>query len=107
MQAFGDVWLARYPRPQYIGFDNGNEYKKVFRTMCNNYGIKPKTSTTYNTQSNGIIEHIHQVLDNALRVFELDGREVDTKDPFAAFYQQRRMQSEVRTTLHYKQHQLN
>ena len=53
--------------------------------MCNNYGIKPKPSTTYNLQSNGIIKCIHQVLGNALRVFELDKRELDTKDPYAAF----------------------
>ena len=48
MSAFDDTWLSRYPRPQFIGFDNGNEYKNVFREMCFNYGIKPKPSTTYN-----------------------------------------------------------
>jgi hypothetical protein len=25
MKTFDDVWLSRYPRPEYIGFDNGGE----------------------------------------------------------------------------------
>ena len=25
------VWLARYPRPQECGFDNGSEFKWLFR----------------------------------------------------------------------------
>ena len=85
MSAFDDTWLSRYPRPQFIGFDNGNEYKNVFREMCTNYGIKPKPSTTYNPQSNGIIERVHQVLGNALRTFELEERELDPRDPFSSF----------------------
>jgi hypothetical protein len=27
MNNFDDVWLFRYLRPEYIGFDNGGEYK--------------------------------------------------------------------------------
>jgi hypothetical protein len=30
MNTFDDVWLSRYPRPEYIGFGNGGEYKIVF-----------------------------------------------------------------------------
>jgi hypothetical protein len=29
MNTFDDVWLSRYPRSEYIGFDNGGEYKNV------------------------------------------------------------------------------
>jgi hypothetical protein len=25
MNTFDDVWLSRYPRPEYIGFDNGED----------------------------------------------------------------------------------
>ena len=28
---FDNVWLARYPQPQYIGFDNGSENKQMFK----------------------------------------------------------------------------
>jgi hypothetical protein len=30
MNTFDDVWLSRYPRADYIGVDNGGEYKNVF-----------------------------------------------------------------------------
>jgi hypothetical protein len=42
INTFDDVWLFRYPRPEYIGFDNGGEYKNVFEELVNNYGIKKK-----------------------------------------------------------------
>ena len=29
MNAFDDSWLTRYPRPQYIGYDGGSEFKNV------------------------------------------------------------------------------
>ncbi len=80
-----DVWLARYPRPQYIGFDNGNENKSVFKELCLNMGMKPKPTTTYNPQSNGIIERVHQVLNDCLRTFELEKRDLDEKDPWTPF----------------------
>ena len=32
MEAFNNTWLSRYPpRPQYIGFDNGSEFKAHFK----------------------------------------------------------------------------
>ena len=53
--------------------------------MCDNYRIKEKPSTSYNPQSNGIIEHVNQVLGNALRTFELEEKELDTNDPWGHF----------------------
>jgi hypothetical protein len=70
MNTFYDVWLSRYPRPEYIGFDNGGEYKN---------------STPFNTQSNGIIERAHLTLNESLRTAEIDGREMDEKDPWGPF----------------------
>jgi hypothetical protein len=46
MNTFDDVWLSRYPRYEYIGCDNGGEYKKVFEQLVNNYGIKKNNSST-------------------------------------------------------------
>ena len=48
-------------------------------------GIKEKPSTSYNPQSNGIIECAYQVLGNALRTFELEEKELDTNDPWGHF----------------------
>ena len=85
MKAFDDSWLSRYPRPQYIGYDNGSEFKNVFRQMVQNYGIKPKPSSSHNPQANGIVERVHQVLGNALRTFELEERELDSQDTWKSF----------------------
>jgi hypothetical protein len=51
MNTFDDVWLSRYPRPEYICFDNEGEYKNVFEELVNNYGIKKKNSIPFNPQS--------------------------------------------------------
>ena len=85
MQAFDDVWLSRYPRPQYLGYDNGNEYKNVFDEMRKNYSMHKKRSTEYNPQSNGIVERVHQVLGDMLRTFELENRELNDMDPWSEF----------------------
>jgi hypothetical protein len=86
MNTFDDVWLSRYPRPEYnIGFDNGGEYKNVFEELVNNYGIKKKNSTPFNPQSNGIIERVHLTFNDSLRTAEIDGREMDEKDPWGSF----------------------
>jgi hypothetical protein len=85
MNTFDDVWLSRYPRPEYIGFDNGGEWKNVFEELVNNYGIKKKNSTPFYPQSNGIIERVHLTLNVALRTAEIDDREMDDKDPWVPF----------------------
>jgi hypothetical protein len=85
MNTFYDVWLSRYPRPEYIGFDNGGEYKNVFEELVNNYGIKKNNSTPFNPQSNGIIERVHLTLNDALMTAEVDGTELDERDPWGPF----------------------
>jgi hypothetical protein len=47
---FHNTWLARYPRPQFIVFDDGStgEFKREFKQMCDNYGIKAKPNTSHN-----------------------------------------------------------
>ena len=84
-KAFDSYWLARYPRPREVGFDNGKEFKWLFAELCDNYGIKRKPTTDYNPQSNAILERVHQVLGNALRTFELGKRELPEENPFEEF----------------------
>jgi hypothetical protein len=45
-----------------VTFDNGSEFKSVFKEMCDNLGIKCRPTTSYNLQGNSIIERIHQVM---------------------------------------------
>ena len=37
--AFDSYWLARYPRPTYVGCDNGSSFKGLFIDLCKNYSI--------------------------------------------------------------------
>ena len=82
-QAFDDTWLCRYPRPQYLGFDGGKEFKLLFDEMRENYGMTKKLSSPYNPQANGIIERIHQVINDMLRTFELEEQQLDPQEPWS------------------------
>ena len=55
-RVFDTTWLARYPRPKEIGFDNGSEFKHLFKELCHNMGIKEKPTTEYNPQANSVLE---------------------------------------------------
>jgi hypothetical protein len=85
MNTFDDVWLSRYPRPKYTGFENGGEYKNVFEELVNNYGKRRENSTPFNPQSNGIIERVHWTLNDSLRTAEIDGREMEEIDHWGPF----------------------
>ena len=87
-QIFDNTWLARYPRPREIGFDNGGEFKAEFKQLCANMGLKEKTSLPWNPQSNSILERIHQVLGDCLTTFELEELDIDVdeeEDPFEEY----------------------
>jgi hypothetical protein len=85
INTFDDVWLSRYPIPNYRGFDNGGENKNEFEELVNKYGIKKKNSTPLNPQSNGIIVRFHLTLNDSMRTDEIDGREMDAKDSWGPF----------------------
>jgi hypothetical protein len=39
MDAFHNNWICCYPRPILGTFDNGSEFKSVFKEMCDTLGI--------------------------------------------------------------------
>lgn len=79
---FDDVWLARYPRPKEVIFDNGSEFKKDFLPLLKDFAIKPKPTTVKNPQSNAVVERVHQVVGNMIRTQELDNRVFDYINPW-------------------------
>jgi transposase InsO family protein len=83
--------LARYPRPQFIVFDNGGIFKREFKQMCDNYGIKAKPTTSHNPQANAIIEQVHKIVNDILRSFDLENNHENLKEqednPFDYFLQ--------------------
>ena len=85
MAAADDIWFTRYPRPQFIGYDGGSEFKSIFKQMVENYGLKKGETTAYNPQANGVCERVHQVINDALRTFELEEQDLDEKDPWTPF----------------------
>jgi hypothetical protein len=56
---FHNTWLARYPRPQFIVFENGRtgKFKREFKQMCDNYGIKAKPTTSHNQHNTSKCNH--------------------------------------------------
>ena len=66
------TWFTHYPLQQQIGFDRSTEFMAEFSKMCqNSFGLKRKTITTRNPQSNAIIEQIHQTIGNIIRTFDV------------------------------------
>ena len=95
---FHDAWLSRYPRPVRVTYDNGSEFKKYFQALCNEYGLNKRPTTVKNPQANGIIERVHQVINNMIRCFELDKLDLDPNDPFLDIVA--RISWAVRSTYH-------
>jgi transposase InsO family protein len=72
------TWLTRYPWPTEIIMDRGREFAaEVCDALKNEYDITRKLITTRNLQANSILERVHKVLHNMVRVLELkDARDL-------------------------------
>jgi hypothetical protein len=46
MDVFHNNWLCCYPRPIQVMFDNGSEFKSIFKKICDNLGIKCRPTMT-------------------------------------------------------------
>ena len=57
----------------------------MFQEMIKNYRMDLARSTAYNPQSHGVIERVHQVLEDALRTFELEEVDLDEANPWEPF----------------------
>jgi hypothetical protein len=80
-QLFNITWLCRYPWPSKVRFDNGSKFKKDFIPLLKNYAIKPKPTMIQNPHST-IVERVHQVVENILRVKDLNNWDFDDMDPW-------------------------
>jgi hypothetical protein len=65
-------WFSRYPCCQYLIYNNGNEFKLHFCAPCTTYGVKRKPISIRNPTVNAVLEHIHAVFTNMLRIAKLD-----------------------------------
>ena len=65
-------WFCRYPRCQYINYDNGSEFKLHFVALCESFGITSKPTSIKNPTANTILERVHQVISSLLCTAEID-----------------------------------
>jgi len=72
---FNKTWLCRYPRPKYVICDNGSEFKASFATLCKQYGITRKPTTSKNPQANAVLERIHGVFSDMMRTSGINNTE--------------------------------
>jgi hypothetical protein len=84
---FRNTWLARYPQPQFIVFDNGGKVKREFKQMCNNYGIIATPTTSHNPQANSMIEQVHKVVNEMIQSFDSEKQNLEEDNPFEYFLQ--------------------
>ena len=66
-EKFNQCWLSRYPRPRFVGHDNGGEFKADFEYLLEDFGITSVPSTSRTPTSNSIVERLHLTTGNALR----------------------------------------
>ena len=77
------AWLTRYPIPNKVIMDRGNEFLAEFREMIiNDYGITVKPITSRNPQANAILERVHQTIGNILRTFKVQNMVLDDENPW-------------------------
>ena len=67
---FAQEWLRRYPRPpSRVIFDLGGEFDNgVFHDLCTKWYVNPTPITNKNPRANAIVERMHRVLGDMLRV---------------------------------------
>ena len=79
------VWLSRYPWPEYLTYDGGTEFKAEFLDLIKTEypNIKAKPSSRRNPQANAILERAHGTIGNMIRTFDVEGIDLDEEEPFA------------------------
>ena len=66
------VWLIRYPLPNKILVDRGNEFLAEFKIMMvNDHGIPCNSISVRNPQANSIAERVHQTIGNIVFFFKI------------------------------------
>jgi hypothetical protein len=85
VQLVNKFWLSRYPRCQYLVYDNGSEFKLNFECLCDSYDIKRKPTTIKNPQADAILECMHQVLGQMQGTAEINMEDSVTPDDVDVF----------------------
>lgn len=80
---FSTSWLARYPRPTRVIFDQGGEFVgRAFQSGLIQLGIQPVSITSKNPQANAVCERAHRTVKNMLRTLIHGGSVQDVGDAY-------------------------
>jgi transposase InsO family protein len=64
-------WISRYGVPDFVTSDRGPQFaSEVWAAMCRRLGIIKKLTTAFHPQANGLVEHLHRQLKEALRAWQ-------------------------------------
>ena len=64
-------WIARFGTPATITTDRGAQFEsKLCDGLCNQFGIVRNRTTSYHSQSNGMVERFHRQLKAAIMAHE-------------------------------------
>ena len=65
---FTREWVARFGVPAYVTTDRGTQFlSSTWFGQCEKLGVEHIITTAYHPQTNGMVEHSHRQLKNALR----------------------------------------
>ena len=78
-------WFTRCPWPDKCTFDHGSNFLgKEFQDLLNKeHNVKTKPIMVKNPQANAVLERIHQVLGNSVRMFELKECNLNKDGPWS------------------------
>ena len=80
-----DVCIARFGCPLLIGNDGGPENQALTNEMLARFNVRNVQVTKYELQSNGLVEHGHQnIVDALAKLTELSGKPGNWPVPLAA-----------------------
>jgi len=66
---FEQEWLWQYPRPGWVIYDQGIELQNEdFYKLCAKWNLLLEPITTANSQANSIVERVHQIMGDMIRV---------------------------------------
>ena len=69
--AFFSGWIARFGTPATIITDRGAQFElKLWDGLCSQFGIVRNRTTSYHSQSNGMVERFHRQLKAAIMAHE-------------------------------------
>ena len=66
--AFISTWISRFGVPAVLTSDRGSQFtSSIWTGVCFMVGISASTTTSFNPQSNGMVERFHRSLKSSLR----------------------------------------